>query len=93
MTAPVDGLSLVRCGADGFTLLVDPWDAQAVLWHTPDGAHRLIPPPAPGPQAQALDPRAIRLEVLAVAVRLRDLADDLDNVLARLSGVDLREGA
>ena len=88
-----DDLNLLRCSACGVTLLVDPVAGTVRLHHLPDGAHRVIgPTPAPGPVlARQADSMVVRAGVLGVAIRLRDLADDLDNVLAELSGVD-RQG-
>ena len=94
MTAPalaIDPADLVTvaCTVCGMRLLVDPAERAARLHHFGDGAHRLIPAPRPsGAIAPTEDTMAIRVEVLGVAVRLRDLVDDLDAILARLSGVD-----
>jgi hypothetical protein len=87
MTTDLAGdLVLIRCHVCGATVLADPEYHGALLWHGPDGAHRVITdgtlggvtPLAQGPGA------AIRAEVLGLAVRLRDLADDVADLAARL---------
>lgn len=88
-----DVLTLARCYVCGVALLVDPAIPPPILHHLPDGAHRLIPVPSPsGPGPGQAWPEGIlvRAGVLGVAVRLRELADDLDDVLAAMSGGDHR---
>lgn len=84
-------LVTVACTVCGMRLLVDPAERAARLHHFGDGAHRLIPSPRPsGAITPNADTPALRADVLAVAVRLRDVVDDLDAILARLSGVDVQ---
>ena len=85
-TTPSASSSAARVGSASWWT---PSHPPAILHHLPEGAHRLIPAPTvlgaippphrrPGPH----------IGLLAVAIRLRDLADDCDDVLAHAQGVD-----
>jgi len=84
-----DALRIIRCGPCGVRLLVDPEAPLAILHHLPEGAHRLIPAPSTlGAIAPHTASQDLTIGLLAVAIRLRDLADDCDEVLAHAQGVD-----
>lgn len=78
------------CGAD---YLTDARDRDAVLWHYRDGAHRVLPSPTgrAGVIGPADELAMARVEVLAIAVRLADVNDDLERVMAHLDAVTVPE--
>jgi hypothetical protein len=76
---------VVRCRVCGAEYLTDQRDQGATMLHLPSGAHRLIPAQGAGPDSRL---QTARVEVLAIAVRLADLVDDLERVLGLLGEVD-----
>jgi hypothetical protein len=96
-TLTAEGIPVLTCAACGVAILVDPESRDATIWHHPDGAHRIVTPPGKGADPASAHPsqgdlylaaRRVRIDALALAIRLADLGDDLDRVVASLDDLE-----
>ena len=91
MTDPGAALTLT-CSVCGEWYLTDGSDAGSTLLHLPSGRHRVLGPNGhSNPDTSAAALVQARVEVLALAVRLGDLQEDLERVMAHLDRINLAD--
>lgn len=95
--AEADGLVTLTCPVCQVAILVEPEGKAARIWHHPDGAHRIMSLPGLTLSAATRDPgqadlyqavRQARIDLLAVAVRLAEVSEDLDRTVEALDRLE-----